>query len=139
MAKYRVSIKGKNYEAMADLVRQQHLSIAGHSVKKLARGAYSVQAFADGPQIKTLERAGYGVRKFEDADRAGRKRQAEVVRPGKADAAAGAVSFVANLNQYLGVDAVEAALLAANKPPMTGSRRSSRYHRRRGRGGSATP
>jgi hypothetical protein len=53
MAKYRVSIKGKNYEAMADLVRRHHLSIAGHSVKKLARGAYSVQAFADGPQIKT--------------------------------------------------------------------------------------
>jgi hypothetical protein len=58
MGKYRVSIKGKNYEAMADLVRRHFLSIAGHSVKKLARGAYSVQAFADGPQIKTLERAG---------------------------------------------------------------------------------
>jgi hypothetical protein len=57
MAKYRVSIKGKNYEAMADLVRRHHLSIAGHSVEKLARGAYSVQAFADGPQIKTLGRA----------------------------------------------------------------------------------
>ena len=117
MAKYRISIKGKNYEAMADLVRRHHLSIAGHSVKKLARGAYSVQAFADGPQIKTLERTGYVVRKFEDADRAGKKRQAEVVRPGDMEAATGPVSFVANLNQYLDVDAVEAALLAASKPP----------------------
>jgi hypothetical protein len=83
MAKYRVSSKGKNYEAMADLVRRHHLSIAGHSVKKLARGAYSFQAFADGPQIKTLERAGYVVRKFEDADRAGKKAASRSRPPGQ--------------------------------------------------------
>src|SRR5215831_16378594 len=101
MHKYRISVKGKNYEAMADLVRRYHLSIAGHSVKKLARGAYSVQAFADGQQVKTLKRAGYAVRTFEDADRAGKKRQKEVARRARSVTATATVPIVSDLSQYL--------------------------------------
>jgi hypothetical protein len=105
MAKYRVSSKGKNYEAMADLVRRHHLSIAGHSVKS-SRVAPTV--FRPLPTVlKSRRSSGRAMSSESSRMQIGRekKRQAEVVRPGKADAATGAVSFVSNLNQYLGVDA----------------------------------
>ena len=113
MAKYRVTIRGKDYDAMADLVRKYHLSIAGHSVKALARGAYRVDANADSGEIRTLERAGYTVRRHEDVDKAGKQRQTENARKALAD---GPAPLVATANRYLTVDEIDSSLVATAAP-----------------------
>src|ERR1043165_5035485 len=77
MPRYRVTIAGKTYDAMADLVRRHRLGIAGHTGKK-ARGGYVVDAFADSAQIEALKSAGYQVDVHEDVHEAGTRRQAEV-------------------------------------------------------------
>ena len=46
MKSLRVTIRGKTYGAMADLVRKHRLSIAGHTGKKV-RGGYRVDALVD--------------------------------------------------------------------------------------------
>jgi carboxypeptidase T len=119
MAKFRVTISGKTYEAMADLVRVYRVGIAGHTAKKLAKGGYRVHALMDGADIRTLEKAGYKIKRHEDVIKAGKKRQAEVTkarRPSKR-AVAPAVLTVAEAGQYLNVDDIESALAAAAAPP----------------------
>src|SRR4051794_3567116 len=113
MARYRVTVAGKNYDEMADLVRKYKLNIAGHSSKKAGRGRYVVDAFADSGQIETLKSAGYDVDVHEDVHEAGTMRQAEV-RP---MAAAAAAISVAASNHYLNVNDVESSLAAAAGAP----------------------
>ena len=113
MPRYRVTIRGKDYDAMADLVRIHRVAISGHTVKTLARGAYSVHGLASGQQIRTLERAGYKIRRHEDVDAAGRTRRADIMKP----TAAAASLSVAAASGYLTVADVEAALAGAAGPP----------------------
>jgi murein tripeptide amidase MpaA len=117
MPRYRVTVAGKNYDAMADLVRKYKLNIAGHSGKKAGPGRYVVDAFADSGQIETLKSAGYGVDVHEDVQEAGKARQAEV--RSFAAVGAAAVSSVAASNHYLNVDDVETSLAAAAAAPNT--------------------
>ncbi|HKS22680.1 MAG TPA: M14 family metallopeptidase [Thermoanaerobaculia bacterium] len=107
MPRYRVTIAGKTYDAMADLVRRHRLGIAGHTGKKARRG-YVVDAFADSAQIEALKSAGYQVDVHEDVREAGGRRQAEV--RSLAVHAAAAPGGVAAANQYLNVDDVESSL-----------------------------
>ena len=74
MPRYRATIRGKDYDAMADLVRKHRVAIAGHTAKPLTRGAYRVHALVTGQEIRTLERAGYKITRHEDVDVEGRKR-----------------------------------------------------------------
>src|SRR3989442_5161827 len=77
MPRYHVKITGKDYEAMADLVRKYKVNVACHTVEKLD-GGYRVDAHADGRQLRTLEAAGYKVDRYDDLDKEGKKRQKEV-------------------------------------------------------------
>ena len=88
MARYRVIITGKDFDAMADLVRKYKLTVGRHTTQPLAKGAYRVDAFATTAQIKVLTKAGYKIRRLEDVDKVGKQRQAEVraaAKKGKAD------------------------------------------------------
>jgi len=82
MPRYHVKITGKDYEAMADLVRIYKVHVARHTVEKLAKG-YRVDAHADGRQIRALESAGYKIKRLEDLDKEGKVRQREVRKPAK--------------------------------------------------------
>ena len=83
MPRYHAKISGRDYNAMADLVRKYKVNVARHTVEKLADGGYRVDAHASGTQIRQLEAAGYNVERYEDADQSGKARQAEVSKPGK--------------------------------------------------------
>jgi carboxypeptidase T len=113
MPLYRVTVAGKNYDAMADLVREHRLNIAGHTGKKAGRGRYVVDAFADSDQIEALKSAGYRVDVHEDVQEAGTKRQAEV----RSLAAGAAPRSVAAGDHYLNVDDVERSLATAAAGP----------------------
>lgn len=115
MPRYRVTISGKSYDAMADLVRKHKLHIAGHTGKKAGRG-YVVDAFADSDQIETLRSEGYGIEVREDVREAGRQRQAEV----RALAFAAAGPTVATADHYLTVDDIETSLATAAGGPNAG-------------------
>ncbi len=115
MPRYRVTIAGKTYDAMADLVRKYKLHIAGHTGKKAGSG-YVVDAFADSDQIETLRVEGYGVDVREDVKEAGRQRQAEV----RALALAAAGPSVATADHYLTVDDIETSLATAAAGPNAG-------------------
>lgn len=115
MPRYRITVSGKDYDAMADLVRKHKISIAGHTVKKLAKGRYRVHAHADGAQIRALEKAGYKVKQHEDVDKAGKQRQAEFRAARKKRLAEG--TQVAEVGRYLTVTEVESALSAVAAPP----------------------
>src|SRR5215831_17833574 len=109
MARYRVTIAGKNYDAMADLVRKHRLNIAGHTGKKAGRGRYVVHAFADSDQIERLRSEGYHVDVHEDVEQAGKKRQAEV----RSSAVRALSRNVASADHYLNVADIESSLAAA--------------------------
>jgi murein tripeptide amidase MpaA len=118
MPRYRATIRGKDYDAMADLVRKYRVAIAGHTAKPLARGAYRVHALVTGEEIRTLERAGYQITRHEDVDVEGRKRRAEISKA--APGAAAAAPQVDDATGYLTVAQVEDALAAAAGPPNDG-------------------
>jgi carboxypeptidase T len=117
MPRYRATVQGKDYDAMADLVRKYRVAISGHTVKPLARGAYRVDALVTGQEIRTLERAGYKIARHEDVDVEGRKRRADIrtAVPG----AAGAARQVDDATGYLTVADIEAALASTAGPPNT--------------------
>jgi len=116
MPRYRVSIAGKTYDAMADLVRKHKLNIAGHTGKKAGRGRFVVDAFADLDQIARLRSEGFHVDVREDVQEAGKKRQLEV-----SPLAVRAVTMnVATANHYLNVDDVESSLASAASGPNAG-------------------
>ncbi len=115
MPTYRATIRGKDYDAMADLVRKYRVGIAGHTARPLARGAYRVHALVTGQQIRTLEKAGYKITRHEDVHVEGRKRRADIRKAGPT--AALAAPHVDDTTGYLTVDHVEGALLIEAGPP----------------------
>jgi len=115
MPRYRVTIAGKDYDAMADLVRKYKINLAGHTGKKAARRRFVVDAFADSDQLETLRAAGYEISVHEDVYEEGTKRQAEVreLPVLRAEAAAD----VAAATHYLTVEDVENTLVNAAAGP----------------------
>ena len=112
MPRYRVTISGKNYDAMADLIRKHKLNIAGHTGKKSGR-KFVVDAFADTDQIERLKSEGYRVDVHEDVHEAGRRRQAEV----RTIADGAALRNVATVDHYLNVADIEDSLAAVAAGP----------------------
>ncbi len=78
MPRYHVTIFGKDYDAIADLVRKYHVAVVRQTAKKLDTGGYVVDAVADPELIKTLEANGYQVAQHEDVDEAGKAGLSEV-------------------------------------------------------------
>ena len=78
MSTYRVTIFGKDYQAMADLVRQYRIDVFGPTARQLEERGYTVDAYLEEEQISTLEVEGYKITRHEDADKLGKTRQAEV-------------------------------------------------------------
>src|SRR5262245_58108030 len=116
MSRYRINIAARGYEAMADLVRKYKITVARHTVRKLAKDRYQIQAHATAKVVRTLRDAGYKVTRVEDADRAGKRRIAEARAAVKVRVTA-APGGVAPLDHYRTVDEVEAAVGAAAVPP----------------------
>jgi hypothetical protein len=83
MSRYRVTIFGEDYDAMADLVREHRIEVLRQTARQLdEESGYGVDALVDSHQIQTLEAKGYRVEVHEDIDEIGKARQAEV---GKGD------------------------------------------------------
>jgi hypothetical protein len=80
MPRYRVTISGKGYNAMADLVREHHLDVLHRTSQDKGQQQYSVDAIVDDSVIPRLETAGYTVERHEDVDVLGRQRQEEIGR-----------------------------------------------------------
>ncbi len=78
MPRYHVTILGKDYDAIADLVRKYHVAVVRQTAHKLDRGGYTVDAVADPALIHTLEANGYQVQQHEDIDEAGKAGLREV-------------------------------------------------------------
>lgn len=78
MPRYRVTIRGTDAEAMADLVRRYHVPVFDHHARRPREGQHAVGAILTPDEIEELERVGYNVERHEDVDEAGSERQAEV-------------------------------------------------------------
>ena len=78
MSTYRVTIFGRDYEAMADLVRRYHVNVFAATAQKHGDEGYSVDAFVDEKQIEELERQQYRVELLEDHHRDDEARFADV-------------------------------------------------------------
>src|SRR5207247_2585028 len=78
MARYRVTITGRDYNAMADLVRQHRVAVVRQTAIRRSDGTYRVQAFAEPEQVQILEASGYQLERHEDAEALGRERQIQV-------------------------------------------------------------
>lgn len=80
MPRYRITIKGKDREAMLDLVRVHKIQVYDHGINRDPSGVYTVHASAQPADIDRLKSAGYTVEQHEDVDKHGTSRQAEVGR-----------------------------------------------------------
>jgi hypothetical protein len=97
MPRYRVTIRGRDYDAMADLVRKDKVDVLRQTVRQLDEGGYSVDAIVDDAQIRALETRGaveieaagvaeagearrYTIERHEDVDEVGKARQDEIGR-----------------------------------------------------------
>ncbi len=90
MPRYRVTIFGRDYDAMADLVRKHKIDVLQQTVRELDEGGYSVDAIVDEAQMRALETravetealgtSGYTIERHEDVSEAGKARQEEVSR-----------------------------------------------------------
>jgi hypothetical protein len=96
MPRYRVTIFGRDYDAMADLVRKDKVDVLRQTVRQLDEGGYSVDAIVDDAQIRALETRGavkieagdteageasrYTIERHEDVDEVGKARQDEIGR-----------------------------------------------------------
>ena len=78
MPRYHVTIFGKDYDAMANLVVKYHIAVVRQTAGKLETGGYSVDAVADSGLIQALEADGYQVQRHEDVDEAGKASLREV-------------------------------------------------------------
>jgi hypothetical protein len=88
MPRYRVTIFGRDYDAMADLVRKHKVDVLQQTVRRLDEGGYSVDAIVDDAQMRALETrsvetegletTGYTIERHEDVNEAGKARQEEV-------------------------------------------------------------
>ena len=115
MPRYHVKITGKDYDAMADLVRVYSINVARHTVEKVD-GGFRIDAHATGAQLKRLEKAGYVVERYENADKEGKARQKEVRKITKKVIAAEALAVLTS-SHYLNVVEVETALAGVANPP----------------------
>ena len=115
MPSYHATITGPDQAAMAALVNKYKVTVARHTVEKVA-GGFRVDAHASGTQLRSLEKAGYTVERLEDADKTGKARQKEA-RKLTAQAVAPEALKVAQSTGYLNIDEVEAALAAAALAP----------------------
>lgn len=117
MPRYHVRITGKDYDAMADLVRKYKINVARHTVET-ATGGYRVDAHANGTQVRRLQSAGYDVEIYEDADKGGKTRQKEIEPVAqKKRGMTSATRQVKGTARYLNIAEVEAALVAVAAPP----------------------
>lgn len=81
MPTYRVTIFGKDYDAMADIVRRHGIFVFRQTVGALEGvQGYMVDAMANADQIASLEASGYRVERHEDLEEVGKARQSEVGR-----------------------------------------------------------
>ena len=80
MPRYRVTIFGRDYDAMADLVREHKVDVLRQTVRELEGGGYSVDAIVQDAQIDTLESGEYTIQRHEDVDEVGKARQEEIGR-----------------------------------------------------------
>ena len=80
MPRYRITITGKDREAMLDLVRKHKLQVFDHGNRYSDSEGYSVGAVAEPADIHALEKAGYQIQRHEDVDEQGKARQKEVGR-----------------------------------------------------------
>ena len=89
MPRYRVTIFGRDYDAMADLVRKHKVDVLQQTVRRLDEGGYSVDAIVDDVQMRALETRAveteaareareYTIERHEDVNEAGKARQEEV-------------------------------------------------------------
>ena len=93
MPRYRVTIFGRDYDAMADLVRKHKIDVLQQTVRHLDEGGYSVDAIVDDVQMRALETSApepgavetealqtneYTIERHEDVNEAGKARQEEV-------------------------------------------------------------
>jgi hypothetical protein len=88
MPRYRVTIFGRDYDAMADLVRKHNVDVLQQTVRRLDEGGYSVDAIVDDVQMRALETRAvktntreaseYTIERHEDVNEAGKARQEEV-------------------------------------------------------------
>lgn len=78
MARYRVAIYGKTYEAMVDLVRVHRVEVLDHGARKVGEGRFRAYALLDAEGIKRVEAAGFAVERHEDVDAVTKERQREV-------------------------------------------------------------
>jgi hypothetical protein len=78
MPRYRITITGKDREAMLDLVRKHKIQVFDHGNRYSDSEGYSVDALAEPSDIQTLENAGYQIQRHEDVDEQGKARQQEV-------------------------------------------------------------
>jgi hypothetical protein len=78
MTRYRVTITGQGYEAMADLVRKHQVDVLHRTTREKGPRHYTVDAIVDDGLIPQLEKAGYQIERHEDVDELGRQRQAEI-------------------------------------------------------------
>jgi hypothetical protein len=78
MPRYRVTISGQGYEAMADLVREHKVNVLHRTVQEKGQRRYTVDAIVEDSVIPRLKKAGYEVERHEDVDELGRQRQQEV-------------------------------------------------------------
>src|SRR5436190_11219824 len=116
MAQHDITITGRDYDAMADVVRKHKVSVLGHTARKIAKRGFSVRALATTAQIRALQKAGYKIKQHEELDKAGRQRQAEF-RSAQKKAIRAEAATVAAAGGYLNVAEVEAALATAAAPP----------------------
>jgi carboxypeptidase T len=88
MSRYRVTIFGRDYDTMADLVRKYKVDVLQQTVRRLDEGGYSVDAIVDDVQMRALETrsletegletTGYTIERHEDVNEAGKARQEEI-------------------------------------------------------------
>jgi hypothetical protein len=73
-----VTICGRDYDAMADLVRKHGVAVFGATAKPLGDGQYCVDAYLDEEQMEDLRGRGYRLERHEDVHEQGRRRLADV-------------------------------------------------------------
>jgi hypothetical protein len=78
MPRYRITVSGKDREAMLDLARKHKIQVFDHGIHYDDTVGYSVGALAEPADIQALEKAGYQIRRHEDVDKQGKERQQEV-------------------------------------------------------------
>jgi len=78
MARYRITIFGRDRGAMLDLVRKYHIEVSDHGIRGSDSRGFTVDAIVEEAEIAILAGRGYHVTKHEDVDQVGRERQQEV-------------------------------------------------------------